>query len=178
MQDPVIRRATAQDAAVLAEIGVRTFCETFAHLYPDADLKAFLADAYSVAATERYLADPAKAGWLVEADGEVIGYAQAGTCDLPHDEVTASCGELKRFYLVQGRQGGGVGARLFTEVMAWLEKDGPRDLWIGVWSENHGAQRFYNRHGFVKVGEYGFRVGTVVDHEFILRRTAERFSAQ
>lgn len=178
MQDPVIRRATVQDAAVLTEIGIRTFCETFAHLYPEADLQTFLADAYDVAKTERYLADPARAGWLVEVDGEVIGYAQAGTCDLPHAEVTAACGELKRFYLVQGRQGGGVGGRLFAEVMAWLEKDGARDIWIGVWSENHGAQRFYNRHGFDKVGEYGFQVGSVVDHEFILRRRPERISAQ
>jgi ribosomal protein S18 acetylase RimI-like enzyme len=39
-----------------------------------------------------------------------------------------------------------------------------------VWSENFGAQRFYGRYGFEKVGEYGFRVGNTVDHEFILKR--------
>jgi ribosomal protein S18 acetylase RimI-like enzyme len=55
--------------------------------------------------------------------------------------------------------------------MAWLERDGPRTIWIGVWSENHGAQRFYARQGFEKVGEYGFAVGSTVDREFILRRT-------
>ena len=54
--------------------------------------------------------------------------------------------------------------------MEWLERDGPRTLWIGVWSENHGAQRFYTRHGFARVGEYQFPVGRVRDHEFILRR--------
>ena len=60
--------------------------------------------------------------------------------------------------------------------MAWLQEDGPRDVWIGVWSENYGAQRFYERHGFEKVGEYGFAVGKTVDREFILRRTADSFS--
>ena len=45
-----------------------------------------------------------------------------------------------------------------------------RDVWIGVWSENHGAQRLYARHGFEKVGEYEFKVGQTRDHEFILRR--------
>jgi ribosomal protein S18 acetylase RimI-like enzyme len=60
--------------------------------------------------------------------------------------------------------------------MAWLERDGPRDLWIGVWSENVGAQRFYGRHGFVRVGDYGFQVGSVTDHEFILRRAAQGLS--
>ena len=42
-----------------------------------------------------------------------------------------------------------------------------------MWSENFGAQRFYGREGFEKVGEYGFRVGATVDHEFILRRRAQ-----
>jgi ribosomal protein S18 acetylase RimI-like enzyme len=46
----------------------------------------------------------------------------------------------------------------------------PPDIWIGVWSENLGAQRFYARRGFEKVGEYGFPVGKTLDHEFILRR--------
>ncbi len=61
--------------------------------------------------------------------------------------------------------------------MAWLTRDGPRDIWIGVWSENYGAQRFYERHGFSKVGEYGFEVGRTVDREFILRRSMENFSS-
>jgi GNAT superfamily N-acetyltransferase len=118
------------------------------------------------------LAHPDKALWLVEDGGVAIGYALAGPCDLPHPEVTNRCLELKRIYFVAGRQGGGLGGRLFDEVMAWMERDGPRDLWIGVWSENFGAQRFYGRRGFEKVGEYGFRVGRTVDHEFILRREA------
>ncbi|HEY9236064.1 MAG TPA: GNAT family N-acetyltransferase [Phenylobacterium sp.] len=176
MQQPVIRRAGPSDAAVLAELGARTFSDTFAHLYAPEDLEAFLADAYSLKRTGADLANPAKALWLVEAGGEAIGYALAGPCDLPHPEVTPACGELKRFYLLKDWQGVGVGGRLFAEVMAWLEREGPRDIWIGVWSENFGAQRFYGREGFSKVGEYGFRVGRTVDREFILRRVAENHS--
>ena len=53
-----------------------------------------------------------------------------------------------------------LGRRLFQAALDWLERDGPRTLWIGVWSENLGAQRFYARHGFEKVGEYEFIVGS------------------
>ena len=49
-----------------------------------------------------------------------------------------------------------------------------RPLWIGVWSENLGAQKLYGRHGFVKAGEYEFHVGKTRDREFILRRDAWR----
>lgn len=178
MQQPTIRRAGSADAQVLADLGAQTFSDTFAHLYPANDLAGFLAEAYSLERTAADLADPAKALWLVEAGGRPVGYALAGPCDLPHPEVTPQSGELKRFYLLKDWQGGGAGGRLFAEIMDWLERDGPRDIWIGVWSENHGAQRFYARHGFTKVGEYGFRVGGTVDHEFILRRVPHDRSIQ
>ncbi|MBI1199773.1 MAG: GNAT family N-acetyltransferase [Phenylobacterium sp.] len=176
MTETVIRRAGPGDAAVLSELGARTFRETFAHLYSPEDLAAFLAEAYDEARTAADLADPRQAAWLVEDSGEPIGYALAGPCALPHPDVTPQCGELKRIYFVRGRQGGGLGRRLFAEVMDWLQAGGPRDVWIGVWSENHGARRFYARHGFEKAGEYGFRVGETVDREFILKRSAESFS--
>lgn len=172
MSEPVIRRAGSADAEALSAIGAQTFTETFGHLYPPQDLSEFLAEAYGLERTRADLADARKASWIVEADGVPIGYALAGPCGLPHDEVSALCGELKRIYFLKSWQGSGLGGRLFAETMDWLAASGFRVLWIGVWSENHGAQRFYARHGFAKVGEYGFKVGGTVDHEFILRRAA------
>lgn len=178
MLEPTIRRAGSADAVALAEIGARTFVETFGHLYPADDLAAFLADAYDLSRTQADLADRAKASWLVECDGQAVGYATAGPCGLPHGEVTPACGELKRFYLLKSHQGGGLGGRLFDVTISWLQSAGPRAVWIGVWSENHGAQRFYGRRGFEPVGEYGFPVGRTLDREFILRRKAESFSTR
>jgi GNAT superfamily N-acetyltransferase len=176
MQEPLIRRAGSTDAQALAEIGARTFTETFGHLYPPSHLQRFLAEAYSVERARADLADPAKASWLVEKGGDAVGFALAGPSALPHPDVTPDCGELKRLYLIKDAQNGGLGARLFAETIAWLQRDGPRTVWIGVWSGNVGGQRFYERHGFVKVGEYGFEVGETVDREFILKRSADSFS--
>ncbi len=179
MPQPLIRRARPDEAQALADIGRSTFIETFGHLYPPEDLAAFLDEAHSLDSIEADLADPAKALWLVEAEGDVIGYALAGSpCTLPHPEVTPGCGELKRIYVTSAWQGSGLAARLIDEVMVWLERDGPRPVWLGVWSENHRAQRFYARRGFIQVGEYGFQVGGTVDHEYILRRDPVSFSTE
>ncbi|MDB5455011.1 MAG: acetyltransferase [Caulobacter sp.] len=167
---PTIRRATPADADMVSSLGARTFTETFGHLYPTEDLEAFLASAYGLERTRRDLADPAKATWLLEDDGEAIGYALAGSCELPHPEVTSACGELKRLYVLKSHQGGGRGSMLLNTALAWLGRDGPRPVWIGVWSRNHGAQKLYGRMGFDKVGEYIFPVGETRDLEFILRR--------
>ncbi|MCW4454754.1 GNAT family N-acetyltransferase [Flavobacterium sp. MXW15] len=165
-----IRRATIDDAATLSALAARTFVETFGHLYPDQDLQDFLAEAYEVGRQQVILAHPDYAVWLLECDGVAVGHAAAGPCGLPHAEVRAGDGELKRLYLLKEHQNSGWGSRLFETALAWLERDGPRTLWIGVWSENFGAQRFYARYGFRQVGEYEFPVGRVRDREFILRR--------
>ncbi len=165
-----LRRATLDDADTVSSLGARTFTQTFEHLYPPEDLETFLAHAYGLERTRADLAHPDKATWLLEDDGEAIGYASAGPCDLPHDDVRPGDGELKRIYVLKEHQGGGKGSMLMHAALAWLEKDGPRPLWIGVWSENFGAQRLYERMGFAKVGEYFFPVGEVRDLEFILRR--------
>jgi ribosomal protein S18 acetylase RimI-like enzyme len=166
----VIRRANINDAEVLAELGASTFVETFGHLYKPEDLRHFLEESHTAAAYARTLANPGYALWIAERDGHAIGYAQAGPCGLPHEEVRPGDGELKRLYLRQSEQNGGVGRALMDAAMAWLERDGPRQLWISVWSENTGAQRFYARHGFEFAGEYEFPVGEQRDREFMFRR--------
>jgi ribosomal protein S18 acetylase RimI-like enzyme len=166
----ILRRATIDDADTVSSLGARTFTETFAHLYPVEDLETFLAYAYGLERTRRDLADPDKATWLLELDGEAIGYATAGPCGLPHPEVKPGDGELHRIYVLKAFQGGGRGSILLNTALDWLAKDGPRPLWIGVWSENFGAQKLYARLGFEKVGEYHFPVGETRDLEFILRR--------
>jgi diamine N-acetyltransferase len=170
VNDTVIRRATPDDAPALAELGAVTFIEAFGQLYSPEDLQAFLEESHSVAAYAKALANPDYALWVAEQDARAIGYAQAGPCGLPHADATPADGELKRLYLLKSAQNGGVGAALFDQALAWLERNGPRTLWISVWSENYGAQRFYGRYGFEFAGEYEFIVGEQRDREFMYRR--------
>lgn len=166
----IVRRATPDDAASLAALGAATFTEAFGHLYVPEDLQAFLQESHSVDAYAKALADSRYALWLAEADGRAIGYAQAGPCGLPHADVRPEDGELKRLYVRAGAQNAGTGRALMDAAMAWLLRDGPRTLWVSVWSENYGAQRFYARYGFSFAGEYAFIVGRQRDREFIYRR--------
>jgi GNAT superfamily N-acetyltransferase len=172
MSDIEIRPAGPADAETLAILGAETFSDTFAHLYPPEDLAEHLAEAHAPARYAAWAADPAYGLWIAERDGRAVGYALAGPCHLPHPEVTPGCGELWRLYVRGETQGSGLGGRLLALSLDWLAAPGRR-LWIGVWSQNLGAQRLYARHGFEKVGEYEFPVGATRDQEFILsRRTA------
>ncbi len=173
----VIRKATPDDAGAMSRIATDTFVETFGHLYPPEDLAYFLLNSYSPAAQREMLEKESVAMWFLERDGVPVGHACAGACGLPHPDASEADGELKRLYVLREAHNGSWGSKLLQAALAWLEKYGPRTLWIGVWSENLGAQRFYARYGFQQVGSYEFPVGATRDHEFILRRSLPAVSA-
>ena len=172
-----IRRAELADAEALAALGRETFRETFvegfAIPYPPDDLAQFEAHSYSASFEARRLSDPAHAVWVADRGGRLLAYAAAGPAKLPHPEASSADGELHALYVRREAQGLGLGRELLETALAWLEQDGPRPLWLGVWSGNTKAQGFYARYGFAKAGEYEFPVGAWRDHEFIFRRLPE-----
>ena len=166
-----IRRATADDAEALAELGAATFVETFGHLYPAADLQIFLAKTHTPESWLRSLTDPRRATWVAEQpNGRKVGFIGVGACKLPVQDLEITAGEIQQLYVLAEFHNLRLGARLMDAGLEWLLSQGRSPLYIGVWSENYGAQRFYARYGFSKVGEYGFPVGSTVDREFILKR--------
>lgn len=166
-----IRRATSEDAAAMAELGGGTFTETFGHLYPPEDLQTFLAKNHTPESWTRTLADPQRAIFLAEhSNGRKMGFICVGACKLPVQDLEAASGEIQQLYVLAEFHNLRLGSRLMELGLEWLTSQGRAPLYIGVWSENYGAQRFYGRYGFNKVGEYGFPVGQTVDREFILKR--------
>jgi ribosomal protein S18 acetylase RimI-like enzyme len=166
-----IRRATAADAAALADVGAATFVETFGHLYRFEDLQSFLVGSHSPAARRRQLAEPGVGAWLAELPGEpAIGYLVVGPCKLPVDALEPMAGEVRQLYVRKRWHNQQLGARLMQLGLDWLAEQQRTPLYVGVWSENYGAQRFYQRYGFSQIGEYGFPVGQKIDREFILRQ--------
>lgn len=164
-----IRRAAVKDAQALVALSAETFTQTFGHLYKPQDLAAFLDSAYDPGKHAQLLEHPEFAVWLLEAKNGPVGYALAGPCGLPHEGVSPGDRELKRLYILSNYQGLGYGARLMEVFLEWC---GEHTAWLGVWSENFGAQRFYSRYGFKKAGDYYFAVGEHRDYEFIMRRPA------
>jgi ribosomal protein S18 acetylase RimI-like enzyme len=166
-----IRRATTNDASILAGLGAATFTETFGHLYPPEDLQTFLTASHSVDAWTRSLSNSQRAVWVATLDDATpIGFIVVGACKLPVENREPTAGEIQQLYVLARYHNLRLGSRLMDLGLQWLQSQGRTPLYIGVWSENYGAQRFYGRYGFEKVGEYGFPVGKTVDREFILKR--------
>src|SRR3989344_2233962 len=160
MTETLIRPARLEDAEPLGALGRRTFIDTFvtgfAIPYPEMDLKAFLDASFDPEPTRKKLTEP--------------GCAWGGPNGLPHPEARPEHMELRRLYVSKAAQGLGLGTKLLTLSLDWMEAHTQGPLWIGVWSGNEKAQRLYAAYGFEKAGEYESPVGAWRDHEFILRR--------
>jgi len=174
MTELEIRPARPEDAPALGALGRQTFIDTFVTgfgiPYPEDDLKAFLDASFDPEPTLKKLAEPGCAWWVAERDGELLAFANAGPNGLPHPDARPSHMELRRLYVARAAQGLGLGTRLLTLSLEWMQAHTNGPLWIGVWSGNEKAQRLYAAHGFEKAGEYEYPVGAWRDHEFILRR--------
>lgn len=164
------RAAEPADADALAAFAARTFVETFGHLYPPADLAAFLAEKYRAEIQRQEIEDRACRAWLAERAGALVGYAQAGPVDMEiaHAETDR---ELYRLYVSNDVKGAGIADALMCCVLDWAKAAGAGALWLSVWENNARAQAFYRRYGFEHIGEHAFMVGRVADRDFIWRLT-------
>lgn len=164
-----LRPAMPADAAALAALGRDAFVDKFGHLYRPEDLSTFLAESHSEQNVAKEIADPGMAIMLAEdADGMLAGY-----CKLVIDSPLKEHGtarrplELKQLYTAPGRTGGGIGAALMETALALARESGADEIQLSVWCGNEGAQRFYNRYGFKKIGDLSFPVGEQIDHDFL-----------
>ena len=156
--DVKIRRANREDAGLLAELGARTFFETFAADNTPQDMSAYLAASFSLAQTTAQLADPASTFLLAEVDGLATGYAQLHAV------------ELVRLYVSLEWLGRGIGEALMRACVDEARQAGHDAIWLGVWERNGRAQAFYRKWNFRAVGQHVFQLGSDPQRDILMQR--------
>lgn len=169
-----LRPASVEDAKALAALGRESFCAAFAHIYAEKDLNAFLQSCYSEAVVEQEIADHACIHQLACDEGQThVGGKLTGYCKLwyPSDYSEYSDAKnpigLGQLYCDPARTGTGIGAQLMDWAFAEAAARNCDAIQLSVYSENYGAQKFYQRYGFAKIADIHFMVGTHRDEEFL-----------
>jgi len=167
-----IRRATADDAGVLARVAAVTFplaCPPSTTEEAKAD---FIATHLSEANFDEYLADPDRELFLAEQDGAVVGYTMLVAGDPSDADVAAAITtrptiELSKVYVLPEAHGGGVASSLVARSVEAARARGAAAVWLGVNQENGRANRFYEKNGFALVGTKRFLVGDRYEDDFV-----------
>lgn len=171
-----IRPATDADADALAEVAAVTFPLACPPHTTEEAKASFIAAVLSAERFAEYAADLQRRLFVAEDDaGEIIGYTLVNLGEPGDDDVRAAVtvrptAELSKCYVMPGHHGEGVAGRLMETSLAAAADAGATGVWLGVNEENARAQRFYGKHGFVRVGAKRFRVGDRLEHDWVMER--------
>ena len=168
--EPTIRHGTVADAGLLAELGARTFSETFAADNTPEDLAAYIAASFNVAQQTAELEDPASIFLIAEVDGRAAGYARLRHGEAEQGIQGARPVELVRLYVSREWLGRGIGAQLMRACLDEARHAGHETIWLGVWERNPRAQAFYRKWNFHPVGEHSFRLGSDLQRDILMER--------
>ncbi|MEP6691842.1 MAG: GNAT family N-acetyltransferase [Gemmatimonadaceae bacterium] len=165
-----IRLATLADAIALADLGARTFVESYASATAPADIAEYLAATYSPDRQRAELEDPRSAVFVAERGESLSGYAWLYARTHASCDVGADAMELARIYVAREAAGQGLGSALLDALVDEARRRGARSLWLSVWTENASAIAFYERRAFTVVGSQPFRVGTDIQRDHVMAR--------
>ena len=171
MTQTILRPATPADVTALSALAIDAFMAKFAQLYSAQDLAIFLAESLEEGPVAAELANPTRIYQLAEVDGQLMGFAKIGlTCGFPQYARGSRVMELKQLYTAADATGMGIGGTLMDWAMDQFAQRGADEAQLSVYSENHGAHRFYERYGFEKVADITFKVGEQLDPEFLFAK--------
>ncbi len=107
---------------------------------------------------------------IVEADEVPIAYMKLNWDEAPEKIRGRRPMQISRLFLLQKWVGKGLGDRLMQMALERAKRRGHQVVWLTVWSKNERALRFYHKHGFRKVGELDFYLGTEVQLDYYMQR--------
>lgn len=162
------RDATPGDGIALDAMARTIWIETFGDSASPENVATYLAQAYGPEG--KLIADlnSGASRFHIATEGDaVVGYAKINAPWLPDAEPGAV--QLSQLYVASEWHGRGIAQVLMDWTIASARAQGASALLLTVWEKNHRARRFYDKLGFVHIGDYAFPVGDQIDTDHVMR---------
>jgi ribosomal protein S18 acetylase RimI-like enzyme len=166
----VIRVATEDDAASLAELAERTFRDTFAHANRPDDMDLHCRKSYGRQIQAAEIRDPARTTLLCHEGDRLIGFGQLRWGGAPACVTATKPAEIQRLYVDAPWRGKGIAQTLMASLLDRADAGGADVIWLGVWEKNPRAISFYAKSGFSEVGDHVFVVGNDPQRDLVVAR--------
>jgi GNAT superfamily N-acetyltransferase len=146
-----------------------SFVTAFAAMNNPQNMASYVAAAFSPATLAEELTDVNSTFFLAEHASILAGYAKLRRGE-PGAAVTGPKPvELQRIYTASDLIGTGVGGRLLAAAAETARQEGYQTLWLGVWEQNPPSIAFYERKGFIAVGQHEFLLGEEQQTDLIMQ---------
>ena len=167
-----ISRALPADAHRISALAIETFPLACPPGTTQENIDQFCATKLSPTSFQEYLADPRVRVWFASLGEQLLGYVMSVSGE-PDDPVIAEAVsarptvEISKIYVRASAHGSGIAQQLMSVAVENARAEGTQSVWLGVNQQNERANTFYERHGFVLVGERRFQVGDSLEEDFV-----------
>ncbi len=166
----VIRAAGLPDLASLTQLSTDTFFETYAAYNEKDSMDRYLAENFNLRQMAAELSDPQNQFFLAYSGNELAGYIKLRTSVLLEKLKDKKAIEIERIYVLKAFQGKNIGAALLKHSLELGAANGFETIWLGVWTENPKAIRFYERWGFEIFGTHIFYFGDDPQTDYLMKK--------
>ena len=167
-----ISRALPADAYRVSALAIETFPLACPPGTTRENIDLFCSTKLSPQAFEAYLSDSRIQVWCACRGDELAGYVMSVSGE-PDDPVIAEAVkarptvEISKIYVRVSAHGTGIAQQLMSVAVEEAKAEGAQSVWLGVNQQNERANTFYERNGFLVVGERRFQVGDSLEEDFV-----------
>lgn len=169
-----VRTASLKDAKLLAELGAKTFYDTFIVSNTAQDMKLYLENNFSIEQLERELKEDGTTFIIALDDSQAVGYAKMRRNHQPDGLNETNQIEIERIYSSKDYIGKSVGKTLMETCLSIARGGGHKVVWLGVWEHNPRAISFYKKWGFKQFGTHPFLLGTDLQTDILMVKGLEQ----
>lgn len=163
-----VKKASLNDASLLAHIGSTTFYDTFHTFHTKEDMEEYLQTAYSLSTIQKYLQDPSIYYAIAYHQETPVGYLKLKFAST-HALLKGKQVELEKIYVVDSEFGKGAGKLLMDHALVIAKQHQYEILFLGVWEQNHRAVAFYKKYGFEVFTTRTFQLGQNLCDDFLMK---------
>jgi ribosomal protein S18 acetylase RimI-like enzyme len=169
--DVQIRKATENDAEIIALLGRVTFAETFGHFFRDQnDLLHYFERTFSVQKVRSGFANPNNVFWIATMNELPVGYAKLKLNSFSEFIIDQNTSQLQKIYVLKDFLAQKIGLKLQDEMLKIAKESGSTKIWLSVLQENERAIGFYQKNNFQKIGEHDFQIGKESFHFHVMAK--------
>lgn len=153
-----IQRAAISDAALIADIGAKSFIESHGNSAPAGDIESYVSTTYDLKIAEEELNNPENIFHLIYYKNRAAGFSKI-IFNSPYALIESSAvTKLERIYLLKEFYDLKLGLALLNYLTALSKKENQIGMWLFVWTQNQRAVSFYKKYGFNVIADTHFKI--------------------
>ncbi|GAA4271839.1 GNAT family N-acetyltransferase [Aquimarina gracilis] len=160
-QEVKIVQVRLEDREKLVDIGYRTFYDAFGPpVNTEKNIQSYLQEKFTLEQITKELTNVNSIFFFAKLQDQIVGYIKLNSNNAQTESVKGNSIEIERIYVVKEFQGKNIGQVLFNKSLQVAREKNVDFIWLGVWDQNPGAIKFYERNGFKIFDKHPFVLGT------------------